>query len=101
MEKEELTRAWYDLLQRQRIGSTSSKTLSPNKQDLPEEWKLSPTKVASPEKKKELTISRHLDLSENAKAPPKKEKEKEFKEVGIGMSPRNAEEKKVIFKDPE
>ncbi len=34
-EKEELARGWYDLIQRQRISSSSSKNLSPKRQELP------------------------------------------------------------------
>jgi hypothetical protein len=50
--------------------------------------------VESPPKKKEFLISRNLELSENGKQP------KEFKEIGIGVSPKNSDVKKIELKDP-
>jgi hypothetical protein len=84
MENEELSKKWYDLLQREKIGLTSSKALSPKKSEISSAFRLSPKRVDSPEKKKDFEIVRHLELSENGK------QQKEFKEIGTAMSPKNA-----------
>lgn len=82
METEDLAKAWYDLLQREKIGSTSSKAISPKKSEVMEP--ASPKKLEEPQKRKELEIVRPIELASNVKQT------KEFKEIGIGMSPKHA-----------
>lgn len=61
METEDLAKAWYDLLQKEKIVSTSSKAISPKKSErMDSSFQISPKKPESPEKKKELEIVRPI-----------------------------------------